>query len=457
MNKKRKYTLAVILLVIGCITNFFIVKHLKLEPTQTVKLSIEVESKDGDSYQLFLQDGKEWNSEKSLIKDYITPPNPQVLFYDMPIGSQKVRLDLGTIPNKITIRNIEVQYHNSKINLLKELKQNIEFKNEIGEINYLKDRLEINAIGRDPYIVFSINSINSLIKKVETLNLVYRILVCLIIDIFLSSLFIVKNKIKTLCTEVYNNRTLICKLAKNDFKTKYAGSYLGIIWAFIQPLVTILIYWFVFQVGFKSAPVNDFPFVLWLIAGIIPWFVFSEAISNAAYSMLEYNYLVKKVVFKISVLPIVKVISVFFIHVFFVIFSICVFMGYGYMPNLYTLQIIYYAICMFVLVLGISYATSAIIIFFKDLGQIINIFLQVAMWMTPILWSYDIISPKYQWIFKLNPMYYIVEGYRDSFITHVWFWEKLNQTLYFWAVAIIVFILGGAIFKKLKVHFADVL
>lgn len=261
----------------------------------------------------------------------------------------------------------------------------------------------------------------------------------------------------SLIKELYSNRSLIFNLSKNDFKTKYAGSYLGVFWAFVQPVISVLIYWFVFQVGFKSAPVKDFPFVLWLIVGMIPWFFFSESLLNATNSLIEYSYLVKKVVFKISILPMIKTISALFVHVFFVIFTIFLYYLYGQYPTIHIIQIIYYSFCTFCLVLSISYITSAIIPFFKDFGQLINIFLQVGMWMTPIMWSYDMIPKGYQWILKINPMYYIVEGYRDAFINHVWFWHRYNQTIYFWSITLMLFIVGFIIFKKLKPHFSDVL
>ena len=110
-----------------------------------------------------------------------------------------------------------------------------------------------------------------------------------------------------------NNRKLIFSLAKNDFKTRFAGSYLGIFWAFVQPVVTILVYWFVFQVGFRNGTVDEFPFVLWLTAGLVPWFYFSEALMGATNSLLEYSYLVKKVVFNIDILPVIKVLSALFV------------------------------------------------------------------------------------------------------------------------------------------------
>jgi len=185
------------------------------------------------------------------------------------------------------------------------------------------------------------------------------------------------KKILALPAELYQNRKLVLSLAKNDFKTKYAGSYLGIVWAFIQPIVTILVYWFVFSVGLKAGTVSDYPFVLYLVSGIVPWFFFQDALNGGTNALLEYNYLVKKVVFKISILPIVKIISALFVHVFFVVFALILCACYGYTPSLYTLQIIYYSVCTFLFVLGLVYATSAIVIFFRDLTQIINIGLQV--------------------------------------------------------------------------------
>ncbi len=263
--------------------------------------------------------------------------------------------------------------------------------------------------------------------------------------------------------ELYRNRTLIFKLSKNDFKTKYAGSYLGMIWAFIQPIVTIMVYWFVFEKGLKAGGVLskegiELPFAIWLSAGLIPWFFFSEALNNATNALMEYSYLVKKVVFKISILPIIKIISALFVHVFFVAFLLILCACYGYYPSLYTLQVIYYSFCMFVFVLALSYATSAVVIFFRDLSQIINIVLQIGMWVTPIMWQVSILdSEVLAQVFKLNPMYYIVDGYRQALFYEVWFWEHPWMTLYYWVLTAVIFLFGAIIFKRLKPHFADVL
>ena len=112
---------------------------------------------------------------------------------------------------------------------------------------------------------------------------------------------------------------------------------------------------------------------MWLIAGLVPWFFFSDALNGGTNALTQYTYLVKKVVFKISILPVVKVISALFVHLFFVLFTLILYSAYGYFPDWYTLQIVYYTFCMMILVLGLVYGTCAIVGFFKDLTQIINI------------------------------------------------------------------------------------
>ncbi len=257
--------------------------------------------------------------------------------------------------------------------------------------------------------------------------------------------------------DLYRNRVLIIQLTERDFKTRYLGSYLGLLWAFIQPTVTILIFWFVFEVGFKSAPVGDFPFILWLITGIIPWFFVADTLSSATSSIVENSFLVKKVVFRVSMLPIVKLLSALIIHLFFVLVIFAFFISYGIRPTLYSLQVFYYGFAMIVLLLGLSWMTSALIIFFKDVGQIVAMFLQFGFWLTPIFWAIDMVPVKYQFFIKLNPAYYVIQGYRDSFIHKVWFWEHPLYSAYYWGVTALFFVAGAVIFNRLRPHFADVL
>ncbi len=281
-------------------------------------------------------------------------------------------------------------------------------------------------------------------------------LACIIFGIYYDRIFIIPR-------ELYQSRELIWKLSKNDFKKRYAGSYLGFLWALVQPVVTVLMYWIVFDKVFQTrsqlvASGVEVPYVLYLTAGLVPWFYFSEAITNGTNALIEYSYLVKKVVFNISILPIIKLIAATFIHVFFVAVLLIVAACYGYYPNVYTIQVVYYSFCLFVLVLAMSYCSCAVVVFFRDLAQIINIGLQVGMWATPILWNIDMISDERLLIlFKLNPLVYIVNGYRNAIYGDEWFFEHFYSSTYFWIFTVTLFCVGSLIFKRLKVHFADVL
>lgn len=254
---------------------------------------------------------------------------------------------------------------------------------------------------------------------------------------------------------IVKERKFLWRLAVNDFKARYAGSLLGIIWAFIQPLVTILVFWFVFEMGFKSAPIDDFPFILWFIPAYIPWIFFNDVVVASSNCLYEYNYLVKKVKFEVSILPIVKIISSLFVHVFFVIFIFAMFLIYGYDVKLCFFQSIYYTLALIIFSIGLSWMLSALSVFFKDITQLVALVLQIGFWITPIFWNPEGMQPWVEKILKLNPLYYIVRGYRDSFIYNVPFWNRINTSIYFWAATIILFIGGITIFKKLRPHFAD--
>ncbi|NOU73893.1 ABC transporter permease [Paenibacillus sp. LMG 31458] len=257
--------------------------------------------------------------------------------------------------------------------------------------------------------------------------------------------------------DIFDNRLLVWDLSKKDFQNKFTGSYLGIIWAFIQPIIMILIYWFVFQVGFKSTTVSNVPFVLWLLSGMIPWIYFTDSVFNSTNSVVDSSYLVKKIVFNVRILPFVKIVSAAFIHLFFIIVLLLMLFIYGFSFDLVYFQFFYYFIALLLLILGIGLISSSIIVFIKDVGQIINMLLQFGFWLTPIFWSIQQIPQKYHFYLKLNPMYYIIIGYRETFLDHVYFWEHPILTIYYWVVVFVVLSIGTMLFSKLRSHFADVL
>ena len=302
---------------------------------------------------------------------------------------------------------------------------------------------------------------NNVLEDPDTARL-KKISGCLLLGagVFLFTLF--QDRVMALPVELYQNRRLIWRLSRNDFKKRYAGSYLGTIWAMVPPIVTVAMYWVVFDRIFGSGPQvtytgGEVPYVLFLTAGLVPWFFFSDAVMGGMTSLMEYNYLVKKVVFKVSILPIIKVTAAMFVHIGFSVVLVLIAAFYGYTPTVYTLQLFYYTFCEYVFILGLSYATCAIVLFFRDLQNLISIMMQVGMWATPILWNINTLREKYKPFIKLNPMTYIVEGYRSAVYEQQWFWEHFYSSTYFWIVTALLFVVSALIFKKLKPMFADVM
>ena len=295
-------------------------------------------------------------------------------------------------------------------------------------------------------------------KIFDRASMYVNIFLCLLIDALGTYCLMNIETLFRVPLDIYRSRDMFWDLTKNDFQARFVGSIFGVFWAFVNPIITLLLYWFVFQVGLRAGDVGDYPFILYLMSGMIPWFYVQEALNGGTSSLLEYTYLVKKMVFNVGILPVLKVASALFVHVFFLGALLIVACVYGIGIDLYTLQIFYYIICSAFFILGLSYFTAASTAFFKDMTQIVNIMLIIGTWLTPIMWNADnTLTPVLHTIFRLNPFYYVVDGFRDAILYKRWFWDKPVWTAYFWIVAITVYIGGVKFFNRLKVHFSDVL
>ena len=422
MGRKKKILAGICVLCL-LVLNVLIVCH-RGSVGGNYELHLTMNSDKEQEIQVYYSAAGELSEKSSQVKTYDQVGESQELIFSVPFQFNMVRLDLGTQPGTFTIENVYLGCKDTKTEIPEMTNPKLIEGQQLESLEANDGTLKIWTNGTDPYVWLHLDKeeLYPVLEKDYTQKLwIKNILMLLLIDGGAVVAFVFRKKVLTLPIELLQNRKLIMNLAKNDFKTKYAGSYLGIVWAFVQPIVTILVYWFVFSVGLKAGNVSDYPFVLYLVSGIVPWFFFQDALNGGTNALMEYNYLVKKVVFKISVLPIVKMISALFVHAFFVVFSL--------------------------------------VVFFRDLTQIISIFLQVGIWLTPIMWDVNMLA-NYPWLiklFKLNPMYYIVTGYRDSMLGHVWFWNHWGWTVYFWIVTVVLFALGSWIFKRLKPHFADVL
>lgn len=258
--------------------------------------------------------------------------------------------------------------------------------------------------------------------------------------------------------DLWKDKKVLFELAKNDFKAKYTNSLLGIVWAFAVPLITVLVLWFVFEVQFRSAPMENVPFILWYMPAFLVWNFFTDAFGAGSGCIAEYSYLVKNMRFRVSALPIVKIISSSFVHMFFIVFIFVIYGVYGHAPRINNIQIIYYYFSLVVFLIGLTWVTSALAVFTKDTLSVVNLIVQVGFWATPIVWSMDTMPATVQNVLKLNPIFYICNGYREAFCTNSWFFQDHPLwTAYYWIFTLVLFVIGAYVFKRLRPQFADLL
>ena len=264
----------------------------------------------------------------------------------------------------------------------------------------------------------------------------------------MSSLAFVAKEHKENCYKIF-------KLAYYDFITPLRDTYLGAIWIILNPLTQIGVYWFVFGLGIRnSRPVDGHPFLLWMLAGIIPWFFISSCISSGSVCIYSKASILTKIKFPTSIIPTYNTLTQLMNSIPVIILMIVIYALNGYKATPYYFQIIYYMFAASVFCVSISLLTSALVIAIRDINKIIGTIIRFLFYLTPILWKPETM-PKLMKFLKLNPIIYIIDGFRDSLLYNQWFFHNISGTLYFWGVTLVIFILGITVHMRLRSRFSD--
>lgn len=254
-------------------------------------------------------------------------------------------------------------------------------------------------------------------------------------------------------------RQQILKLAKADIVKTYRGAALGWSWAIIKPAVTIFVYWFTFTIGIKSGkPVNGFPYFLWLISGMIPWFYMGDMLSQGTDAIRKYSYLVTKMKFPVSTIPTFFSISKLIINLLLIVIMIIIFTCMGYPPDVYLLQLPIYIICMFAFFTVWGLFSSLLGAISKDFANLVKSFVTAVFWLSGILWNPETIT--ISWVKKImmvNPVTFLTNGVRNCFINKIWFFEQPKRFGYFCIILVIMLLLSLWAYRKLKKEIPDVL
>ncbi|MEM7552636.1 MAG: ABC transporter permease [Cyanobacteria bacterium P01_A01_bin.84] len=251
-------------------------------------------------------------------------------------------------------------------------------------------------------------------------------------------------------------------LVRRDIDARYKGSVIGNLWPLVNQLSLLFIYTYVFSIVLKvkltlrSLPENNFTFGLWLFAGLLPWLTFSNGLIQAAGSVVGQPNLVKKVVFPLGLLPLVPILSAF-IESGFGLMALIFFVAltsHNLHPTLGLLPLIWLPQLM--LTAGLGYLTASLTVFLRDVPQTLAVILNIWMYLTPIIYPISAIPEEWRnWILWLNPMCAFAEVYRDLILTgqvkHGLEWGIST------AIALILFVCGLWVYRRLRPAFADVL
>ena len=253
-----------------------------------------------------------------------------------------------------------------------------------------------------------------------------------------------------LIKNLYQYRELLKSNVKKEIRGKYKGSFLGVLWSFVNPLLQVLVYAIVFPYIMRVKTDN---YLVFLIIGIIPWTFFTYVLNQGMITVRMNAGIIKKVYFPREILPISVATSglVNFLISCVIILMFCIFGGVGITWHLVFLPLI--AIFQYVLQLGLTLGLSAINIYIKDTEYIVQFFINMLFYGTPILYTATLFPERYRWILYLNPMAQIINAYRDIFLYHQI--PDLFGLVYMAGVSVILFIIGLAIFRKLEKGFAE--
>lgn len=266
--------------------------------------------------------------------------------------------------------------------------------------------------------------------------------------------------------ENFSNFYRIYSIAKYELLADMRDSKFGIIWNFLSPTIQVFTYWLIFGVAWNRKPIKvngiEVPYLIWLIVGYAAWWFIQPCITQGCSAIYSKINVITKMKFPVSVLPATVVLKEFFNHLFMLLVALAVLLIFGYYPSLYWLNILYFAVCAFVLVESIGLILSVLTMLWRDVKKLVTSLTRMLFYFSPIIWNCRFGSnvPYYKLlnkIMKLNPIYYVVEGYRESILYQKNFWDHPALTAYFWIFCLVAFVIGCMLMYKFKKKFIDLI
>lgn len=270
----------------------------------------------------------------------------------------------------------------------------------------------------------------------------------------------VVKSIFDLVDEQIQNIGMTFRLAIYDTQARNAHKYLGTLWEIIDPLFQVLIYAVIFGGGFRTqAPVAGMPYFVWMSVGFSAWYLVNQGFSDTIRSMQDQIFMVKNVKFPVSILPSIRVVQVFpAVASISVVAAISMIVTGNFHPSLYWFQIIYYGIAALLMLFFLGIFSATINILIPDYDMIIRQVLRLTFFMSGILFQPEkgtFFNNLIYYSTKINPFYYIVNGWRETFLYQHWFWNSPASMMMFWLEILMFAIIGSHLYLKFKDQLID--
>jgi lipopolysaccharide transport system permease protein len=258
--------------------------------------------------------------------------------------------------------------------------------------------------------------------------------------------------------KIYIQRSLIRSFVVRDLRARYIGSFMGLFWSVIHPIVLLVSYTFVFHyiMGQKPPPeMGTNSFALFLFCSFLPWLFFQEALQRSSTVIVENANLVTKTLFPSEILPLVVLLAAFVNHLIGFAILLCIIFFVIGKISFFILLVPVYLLLMMLFTLGISWFVASLNVFVRDVSQILTVILTFWFWFTPIFFTWNRFPKRLLLVIRLNPLAHVVMGYRDCLLRGQMPDLKILTILA--VLSLVIFAAGGFFFRKTKREFVDVL
>lgn len=252
--------------------------------------------------------------------------------------------------------------------------------------------------------------------------------------------------------DVWAYRELFYILIWRDLKVRYKQTILGVAWVVIQPLMTMLVFAFFFG-RVIGVPSGRIPYFLFAFAGLVPWTFFASSVTRGGASVVGSAHLITKIYFPRLIIPAAAVLGglLDFVIAFILLVGMATLSGYA--PSFGILTVPFLAGLTTIFALGISFLTSAFNVKYRDITNILPFAIQMGMFATPIIYPLSLVPERWRWLFKLNPMTGIIEGFRSAMFGLEWNIDALRISI---LITLVLLVVSAMVFRRMEREFADV-